>query len=77
MQEEPSHRIGGAPAIVQQPGEIRVALLDHVLAEGIQQVAERLHGKGMVLNGFFQVLEQRRARSLRALDARELAPVVI
>jgi hypothetical protein len=40
-QQQPAHRVGRAAAVVGQLGEVGVAGLAHVLAEGVEQVAEQ------------------------------------
>ncbi|MND01302.1 hypothetical protein D3C83_202460 [compost metagenome] len=48
MQQQPSHRVGRAPAIVEHLAEARVAALHDVLRERIQQVMERLQRQAML-----------------------------
>src|SRR2546422_997356 len=47
MQQQAADRIGGAPAIVEQLGEIGVALLHDVLSERIEQGLEQLDRKSV------------------------------
>src|SRR2546426_5627305 len=47
MQQQAADRIGGAPAIVEQLGEIGVAVLRDVLSECVEQVLEQLDRKSV------------------------------
>jgi hypothetical protein len=43
MQQQAAYRVGGTAAVILQLVEIGIALLDHVLREGVEQVVQQLH----------------------------------
>src|SRR3569833_638990 len=45
MQHHPPDRIGGAAAVIQHLVEVRVAVLDHVLPKGAEQIVQGLQGQ--------------------------------
>src|SRR4051812_21341438 len=59
MQEQAADRVGGAPAVIEQLGIVGIALLGHVLREGVEQVAEQLQRKAMFPHDFPDLVEQR------------------
>jgi hypothetical protein len=57
MQHQSPHRIGGAPAIIEQVFVALVARRHHILLEGRQQIAERLQRQGPLADGSRQCLK--------------------
>ena len=68
VQHQPADGVGRAPAIVEQFRVIGIAFLDHVLREGVEQVAKELDGQGMGGNHLGQFDEQRCLRRRSGSD---------
>ena len=77
MKQQPSHRVGRAPAIVGDLGETRVALLGDVLGERVEQVAKRLQGQGVLPNDSCEVSEQGVLDRIAALDEPKARAVAV
>ena len=75
MQQQPPDRVGRAAAVVQQFGVVGVAVLDRVLREGGEQVAEGLQRQPVRRDDRAQAQEDRIAGRRAAFDAVELLPI--
>ena len=73
MQQQAADRVGRAAAVVEQLGEVGVALLRHVLAKASSRSWKQLQRQAMLANDSRDVAEQRRLGGFAARDALELA----
>ena len=67
-QQQAADRIGRAAAVVHQFREGCIAFLHHVLAEGVEQVAEQLQRQPVLGDGRPQALENRILRGSSRLQ---------
>ena len=69
VQHQAADRVGRAAAVVEQFRVIGVALLDDILGEGVEQIAEELERQRVLANDLGQRDEQRCLRSSAGGDA--------
>ena len=71
MEQEAPDGVRRAAAVVEQLGEIGIALLGDVLGEGADQVAEEGQGQGVLAHDSRYIGEQRLGRGFTCRDALE------
>ena len=77
MQQQPPDRIGRAPAIVEQFSEVGIARLDHILREGVEQVAQQLDRQAPFGNDGSQHVKARHLRAFAPFNTVKLVTIGI